>query len=394
MQEKKGINKKEIEKLYADKMIQSNLPEHIDFREAKNIQEAISFSKNILKIKEVDSNFTLDALNIVNKGIVDISNAHKGKAFLPRSLEFADVGIGADSNWFASVNQNVKSDKFFRLRINKKYYDNKTLDEEIKSYLYYHGHEKNFEINNSKITTLYVAGPDWGMPTKELAKYIEKFYKNPASMNIKEKQILFNSMYQNDIYAHATMRNPFDTIRILTEKHKNILEKENYKINIDELSRKSIQEQKDELWKVIHILDKNRIHSYFKFDVITPEYTIYHELGHLQDFGLNLKKLHVNLKDNEYYLLDNRWGTINDKHIKEYYEQHPDGAKKYYPDLYEFLNNPQIQITAGKVSDYSQVGIGEFIAEAYAEMISGKKLPDDVMALYKKYNGPLPNGFK
>lgn len=382
---------KELEKLYLDKMVQAKLSEHIDFKEAKTLQEAISFSKNVLKIKDVDSNFTLDALNIINKGIVDVSNAHKGRVYLPRSLEFADAGI--KENWFATVNQSVKSDKFFRMKVNKNYYDDNILDKKIKSFLY-RGQDKIFEINNSNIKSFYSAGSDWAMPTKELAKYIEKFYKNPASMSIKEKQILFNSMYQNDIYAHATMRNPIDTIKTLIEKHKNILKKENYKINIDELSKKSIQEQKDELWNIIRILDHNNIHSYFKFDVITPEYTIYHELGHLQDFGLNLKNLHVKLKKSEGYLIDNRWGTIEDKHIREYFEQHPDGAKKYYPDLYEFLNNSQIQITAGKVSDYSQVGIGEFIAEAYAEMISGKKLPDDVIALYKKYNGPLPKEFK
>jgi hypothetical protein len=59
-----------------------------------------------------------------------------------------------------------------------------------------------------------------------------------------------------------------------------------------------------------------------------------------------------------------------------------------YPEFYEFLTTQSIQQTAGKVSDYAQVGIGEFVAETYADMISGKKIPDDVMALYRKYKGP------
>ena len=58
--------------------------------------------------------------------------------------------------------------------------------------------------------------------------------------------------------------------------------------------------------------------------------------------------------------------------------------------MYEHLTNSEIQKTAGKISPYAQTGIGEFIADTYAELIKGTKLSDDVMALYKKYNGPLP----
>ena len=50
-------------------------------------------------------------------------------------------------------------------------------------------------------------------------------------------------------------------------------------------------------------------------------------------------------------------------------------------------------VTAGKVSAYAQTSIGEFIAETYAKMVSGDTIPDDVLKLYKKYNGPLPKAF-
>ena len=86
--------------------------------------------------------------------------------------------------------------------------------------------------------------------------------------------------------------------------------------------------------------------------------------------------------------LDNRWGSIEDKYYKNLFENNPEKFKKWYPELYEFLTNQEIQQTAGKVSWYAQSGIGEFIAETYANMIGGKPVPKDVMALYRKYKGP------
>ena len=50
--------------------------------------------------------------------------------------------------------------------------------------------------------------------------------------------------------------------------------------------------------------------------------------------------------------------------------------------------NQDYQQSAGKVSSYAQTSIGEFIAETYAKMVRGEKIPDDVMTLYNKYNGP------
>ena len=75
------------------------------------------------------------------------------------------------------------------------------------------------------------------------------------------------------------------------------------------------------------------------------------------------------------------------------FKEKPEKFKKLYPDLYEHLTNKEIQATAGKVSSYAQTSIGEFVAETYAKMIKGDPIPEDVLKLYKKYNGPLPNGF-
>ena len=74
--------------------------------------------------------------------------------------------------------------------------------------------------------------------------------------------------------------------------------------------------------------------------------------------------------------------------MKSFFLSNPDKFKKKYPDLYEFITEKTKLQTSGKISAYAQSGIGEFIAETYARMIDGKTIPDDVMALYRKYKGP------
>ena len=87
-----------------------------------------------------------------------------------------------------------------------------------------------------------------------------------------------------------------------------------------------------------------------------------------------------------------RWGGLTYKGFKEFFDKDPKTFKKVFPDLYEFLTNQEHQQTAGKISEYAQTSIGEFIAETYAKMVRGDKIPNDVMKLYEKYNGPKLGG--
>lgn len=60
----------------------------------------------------------------------------------------------------------------------------------------------------------------------------------------------------------------------------------------------------------------------------------------------------------------------------------------------EFVENIDIQKTAGKISEYAKCSPNEFVAETFSLLAQGKKLPDDVMTLYKKYNGPMLDCFQ
>ena len=60
------------------------LPEHIDFKEAKTLDEALQYGKTFLNIeyKAGKYGWNVDAVNFINRSIVDVSNAMKGKSYL------------------------------------------------------------------------------------------------------------------------------------------------------------------------------------------------------------------------------------------------------------------------------------------------------------------------
>lgn len=93
---------------------------------------------------------------------------------------------------------------------------------------------------------------------------------------------------------------------------------------------------------------------------------IYHELGHCNHKAIckDFEKM-GKLKEVEERL-------ISDKSI-----------------INEFLNDKTIQKTTGKVSEYSKESPAEFVAEVFARRMQGKTFSDDIMALYKKYGGPV-----
>lgn len=346
-----------LKKLYNEKLVLSNLPEKLEFQEAKTLEEALKFAKDTLKIPEVDNNFTLEALNFVNRGLVDVANANKGKLFLPRKLHFENMNDGTIANVF----RNIESKNFGNLCINSKYFDNKALDESIKKVLYFKDGEAMFQFKDENLIT-HTIGDFYPVPDKNLLGLIKKYYKNPDSLNNEDKRILWYSLDNglNKMYGKS----------------------------------KGIEEAVK-----------------FNLETTHPRHTIYHELGHLQDYAENLKKLDImqwefNIKKmwNEslekvktgkeksdriaVQELDNRWNRGDQAGMAKLLKENPEKFKKKYPDLHEFLTNKEIQETAGEVSSYAQSGIGEFVAECYADMIAGKKLPDKVMELYKKYNGP------
>ena len=394
-----------ISKLYKDKLILSELPEKLEFSDAKTVEEGIKYAKEVLKIKEVDSDFSLDAINYVNKMLVDVSNAHKGKLFMPTKLRYIE-----NEKAIAYVNPHIMSKNFGELGINKLYFDDNYLTKKISEYLGLNKQKtaktvkKEVEkfTDDKKFLT-------WCWDNK-IVDLSNRFSNDSSSLTIKEKRDLLNNLDEGiDLIDSFENLSPFSSIT----RNLNIFKKYNIDVNLDEIKKLSLKEQQEKLKELLlKVKEKSGKPCVAKIDYTNIDTTVYHEMGHLQDFAKNLKELDIkdvkfdwkdawkkadeNVKNGKLFehserlqAVDNRWGGTTYEGYKELLEKNPQKFKERYPDLYNHLMDENIQQTAGKVSWYAQTSIGEFVAEVYAKLVSGAKLPDDVMALYKKYNGPM-----
>ena len=394
-----------LTKLYKEKMVFKELPEKINFKEAKTLDEAIKFSKEVLGIEKIDNKISLEALNYANKGIVDVSNANKGKLFIPKEIIYNK----SDKNWIAGVQNDIKSEYFGSLSLNEKYFSNEFLDKSLKSLLYKDGRKI---YTDPKVCVAFTKGDcnAYFQPNNEFYSNVQKFYKSPNELSVNQKRELFWGMNKAQNYIEVNSK-------YTPDKLYNIAIKQNgsQKYSLKEFEKFDLEKQKQILKEV---LDKKPIYINMK-----PENrlkTIHHEMGHLQDFAKNLKELDLkgwdfdiikiikeSFKDAKEQVekgirrennngairyVENRWGGSTYEGYKNLLEKEPEKFKKYYPDLYEHLTNNDVQNIAGQVSGYAKTSIGEFIAEVYAGFIGGEKYSNDVINLYKKYGGPLLPG--
>src|SRR5574344_2075352 len=82
----RGAQALENAETYAQNLKLANLPEKIEYKPVKTGAEGIEYAKNTFGIKEVDTNFSLEAINDVNRQLVNISNKSKGKFYIPKAL--------------------------------------------------------------------------------------------------------------------------------------------------------------------------------------------------------------------------------------------------------------------------------------------------------------------
>jgi len=394
-----------LTKLYKEKIVYKELPEKIKFKEAKTLDEAIKFSKETLGIEKIDKDISLEALNFANRGMVDVSNANKGKLFIPKEI----IDLKTDKTWIAAVDGDIKSDHFGALLINQKYFSHEYLDKSLKDLLYKDGKkiftDPKIGLSYNKYKNIYLT------PKNEFYNNIQKFYKSPNSLTINQKRELFYGQQE-------ALRNLGVNAEYTPDKLYEIIIKHNgsQKYSLKDYKSFDIVKQREILTET---LKKKPI--FLDMHTSNGIRTIYHEMGHLQDFAKNLKELdskfwdfdivkiskeawskaknsiEKGIKSNNQNkasikYIDNRWGGSRYDGYKELLKNDPEKFKKYYPDLHEHLTNRDIQDIAGQVSGYAKTGIGEFIAEVYAGLVQGKKYSKEVINLYKKYGGPLLPG--
>lgn len=388
-----------ISKLYEKNMVFTELLEHIDFKEAKNVEEGIAFAKNILKIGEVDKAFTLDAINFANKGLVEVANANKGKLFMPKKLYYRDLG----NNTVAGVVKEIQSKHFGSLSINKQYFEHETLDKYINSCLGIGKKEAAASTTKAASSTAAKAKGDFCFTCRvddKILDLIKRYEKAPESLTVAEKREIMSNLGQAGSIQKSMLRlSPMTALK----NNMKLFEKNGIQVNVKEFEALPTEKQSEKIVDLFSQLKEKVGNVYINVPYLSPTETIHHEMGHLQDFAKNLKELdlkNISLKDvfsgvrdgkySEYTdFVGNRWGGLTYGGYKDLFEKNPQKFQKTYPDLYEFLTNQDTQQSVGKISAYAQTSIGEFIAEVYGKMIRGEKIADDVMDLYKKYNGPM-----
>lgn len=405
----------QIAKLYKEKLVLSNLGENLQFQEAATVEEGIKFAKEVLKIKEVDSNISLDAINEANRGLVKVSNANKGQLFMPTALRYVNE---PSENWYASVNRSIRSETFGELTLNSSFFEHAKLDEGLRKDLFFENGTEFFKKLSGGNYTFPLYDEVGQVPKKDVMDLIQKYYTSSDSLTIPEKRTLYYSILKG-MHTNGSVykRSPISFLKELEAKpkYKTFLENNNIKPNYEELSKKTTEEQAAYVEDILKKMNDNNMPYLNHIEIIPSEFTIYHEMGHLQDYAKNLKELDLAkwkysnmtriLKDswdeaqkgkkssdklNTLDEIENHWGSIDsDKELKKFFNEHPDDFKKCYPDLHEFLTTQEIQQTAGEISAYAQSGIGEFIAEVYKEMVQGKPISNEVKKLYEKYNGPV-----
>ena len=333
------------------------LAEHITFEKAKTLEDAIKFGKEHLGIQAYTGFEAkdLEVINWVNEGLVNTSNKLKGKIRVPKYVQYIDSGV-FDENALAGVITEGKYKGWFG--VNKKIFNN--LDADIKT-----GLENFEEIIKVNPDGTFTHDPIFDRESLQpLASKILKFKENKIT-SFDEKVELYESLEQLERDVNSINKAPLYRIKNILKENKLLesLNKNGMKIDLKEVEKLNIEEQSNLFYKMEDVLKKDGINVCFPIKQANKFNTIYHEMGHMQDDVARVM-------------------------AKEKFKT-PD---EYPAELKEWLSNDKYQQIASDISAYSCSGPGEFIAETFAELVSGKKLNEDVIKLYKELKGPLVPG--
>ena len=329
------------------------LAENIRFEKAKTVEDAIKWGKENLGIRHYGGfeSQDIEAINWINEGLTNTSNKMKGKLRVPKSIWYTDKVLG--ENTLAGVCKDATGEY---AKYNGQFYVNKNifrnLDAELDSFL------KNLkpmiDVNGNKFSYCnWFAEEDM----QKLAYDIMN-YKNGKLAGFDKKLNLYESLDNLARTVHSINGAPFSKIKsILSHKQcVDILQKKGLETNLEKIKQMSLDEQSYLLDDFMQQLKDKVV---FTFSLGNRFRTLYHEMGHLQD---NIPRVQAKGKFKT--------------------------EAEYPQELKDWLNNSEYMQTAVRVSEYSTTGPGEFIAETFADMVIGKKLPKEVIDLYKKLRGP------
>jgi hypothetical protein len=336
------------------------LAESINFKPAETLEEAIKFGKENLGIRSYNGFEEKDihVINWINEALVNTSNKMKGKLRMPKDIVYTDA-LGDDV--LAGVINDSSHKNYGWFGVNKKVFgdiDN-FIAKQLKGIEQFVRFEK---LENGGWSTISLNLLD----RKALNGFAEQFIKiKEGNPTLKQKLDFYHSIcvLANRINSYNEV--PIATIKQLlaNPKNKQICEKNNILTDIEKIKTLSNEEQHN----IIASMYEAGIKFFVGFDINSQSAfkTIYHEMGHMQD-------------------MTHRCVNIDNCNFD---------YSKYPQELKDWVDNKEYVQTANKVSAYASYGPGEFIAETFAEMIHGNKLPDGVLSLYKKLNGATVPGY-
>lgn len=402
-----------------------NLAEHLEFKPAQTVKDAIKFGKENLGIKSYNDfgENDLAVLNWLNEAFVNVSNKMNGKLRMPKHVIFTDNPKILGENTMAGVvlDQNLPKDlkKYSGyFYVNKKFFKDPVayVNSEINKFVKL-GYLEKSDSGKFELCELYSA------ETKNIFSEIMKDFQKNKSFNSAVR--LSNALENVSNASNSLEKNPLDTIKVFLKDKElcNRLRNSGLNTNLEEIKKLPQKEQtdlRDEMYNVLEgknainyvndliakdkeyankLVEKgfiekaepiktiklDKLFNIVKytgkytgekvdfsplkltirdFDKTTPFSTIYHEMGHLQDMKPRC--------------------NATQKYDYDY--------SKYPQELKDWVDNEENIRIANKVSAYSTHGPGEFIAETFAKLIEGRKLSQEVMDLYRKLEGPaVPN---
>lgn len=349
------------------------LAEHIDFSPAKTVEEARSFARTHLGIKNYHEEMPLEVMNWINEGLVNVNNVTKGKAKMFDTIGYVPMNAkeealacaisakdGGEYGAIFNINKTVFENMNEHINtMLKQALDRKIMFKNKEGKLNLYNFYKNDEASADLLKGLneFLEKPDkFSLIDKiklyedfaSLAYAKDAFYEAPMS---KLKQLMKNEGIQETLLAHSKLPDLKQLEKLTTEQQRNVL------VDITNTCLRS----------------GDRIHlAYPKGDKFR---TIYHEMGHLQ---------HQNSAGYDLYMQ-----MAKPEECKKQFGKVTDITK-------DFVNSKEKQQIANRISGYAAESPLEFVAETYRKLINiaingGEKLPDDVMALYSQYKGPVIN---
>ncbi len=321
------------------------LADNIEFKPAETIQEARKFAHDnlgIYKYKLTD----IDCANYVNEALCEYYNQSGNKRAI-----IDTIGNECNSSNIASISV-FHSD----LNINEEVLKN--IDARIDSLF------RNEESKNKVLKQGGVLDERFNL-TQNQKERLEKYRKNPDGMSLKEKVGLMVFL-QNASDTKLPKPTFYDAL-----KNKEVKEYLNAKglDNLDTICALPPQEGRELIKEIFE-------NTSYKMTV--PDggnfMPVNHEIGHKEhakNVGLEIFNLLATLQYD---------GSEDKSEVN----------MKLRKNMQKFMQNEPEWYVVCSAFPYGMASPAEFVAEAFACLVNGAELDDNIMRLYEKYGGVMP----